>query len=124
VLRAYLAEASTELVALLTASTTQWSAAVSGAQSPASLELASGTSVIGIGGFSNGDPAPSLAQFQQWVGQGLIHYCVSGGQGGSGGPGGGSSGTASQISTWVAAHYTATTVGSATVYDLTAAATS
>ena len=117
-------EASSALVALLKASTTQWAAAVSGAQSAASLELASGTSVIGIGGFSNSDPAPTLAQFQQWVSQGLIHYYISGGQGGSGGPGGGSSSSASEISTWVAAHYTATTVGSSTVYDLTTAATS
>jgi len=117
-------EASSALVALLKASTTQWAAAVSGAQSAASLELASGTSVIGIGGFSNSDPAPTLAQFQQWVSQGLIHYYISGGQGGSGGPGGGSSSSASEISTWVSAHYTATTVGSSTVYDLTKAATS
>jgi hypothetical protein len=39
-----------------------------------------------------------------------------------GGGGGQSSGTGSAISTWVAAHYTATTVGGTTVYDLTVAA--
>jgi hypothetical protein len=39
--------------------------------------------------------------------------------GSSGGPGGGSDSSASQISAWVAANYTATTVGGTTVYDLT-----
>jgi len=34
------------------------------------------------------------------------------------GPGGTSNGTAQQIEEWVAANYTATTVGGVTVYDL------
>jgi hypothetical protein len=38
--------------------------------------------------------------------------------GGAGGAGGGTT-DASQISTWVAAHFTAKTVGGMTVYDLT-----
>ena len=37
-----------------------------------------------------------------------------------GGPGGGTSSTSS-IATWVANHFTATTVGGQTVYDLTKA---
>jgi hypothetical protein len=43
--------------------------------------------------------------------------------GGGGGQGGGST-ESSLIATWVAAHYTAKTVGSSTVYDLTQQATS
>ena len=35
-----------------------------------------------------------------------------------GGPGGGSSGTSSQISSWVEANFTATTVDGVTIYDL------
>jgi 4-amino-4-deoxy-L-arabinose transferase-like glycosyltransferase len=109
-----------ELAALLKASGTRWAAAVAGDQSAAELELSSGASVMAIGGWSGSDPAPTLVQFQQYVASGQIHYLVAAG-GSRGGPGG-SSGTYSEILTWVQAHYTATTVGSTTVYDLTAAA--
>jgi hypothetical protein len=112
------------VIALLRASTTTWAAATTGAQSAASLELSSGTSVIGIGGFTGSDPAPTLAQFKALVAAGQVHYFVvsGGGQGGGpgGGPGGGS-GSGSTIQEWVAATFTATTVGNATVYDLTSA---
>jgi 4-amino-4-deoxy-L-arabinose transferase-like glycosyltransferase len=119
------ASTDSALVALLQGSTTRWAAATSGALGAASLELASGASVIGIGGFLGSDPAPTLAQFQAWAKAGLIHYYVVSGGGPGGGPGGGTggrpggSGPASAIQTWVAAHYQAATVGSATVYDLT-----
>jgi hypothetical protein len=112
------------LTALLKASTTKWSAAVSGATTAADLELASGTSVIALGGWNGSDPSPTLAQFKAWVAAGNIHYYVSGGGMGGGGGAGGTSTDASQIATWVAAHYTAKTVGTSTVYDLTATATS
>jgi 4-amino-4-deoxy-L-arabinose transferase-like glycosyltransferase len=115
---------STELTALLKASTTKWSAAISGATSAANLELASGTSVIALGGWNGGDPSPTLAQFKADVAAGQIHYYISGGGMGGGGGAGGSSTASSQIATWVAATYKATTVGSNTVYDLTAATTS
>jgi len=110
---------SSELTALLKATTTTWAAATSGAQSAASLELATGQSVIGIGGFTGSDPAPTLAQFTAWVAQGKISYYIAGGNGGAGAGGpGGSSGSAAEISSWVAANYSSTTVGSTTVYDL------
>ena len=60
-----------------------WVAATSSAQTAASLELATGKSVMAIGGFSGGDPAITLARFKQLVGEGKIHYYVVGG-----GPGG------------------------------------
>jgi hypothetical protein len=101
---------------LLAKTTTKWAAATSGSQSAASLELASGKAVIGIGGWDGSDPAPTLAQFKQYVADGEISYYVVGGQGGGqGGPGGGST----EISDWVAANFTATTVGGQTVYQLT-----
>ena len=113
-----------ELTALLKASATKWSAAISGATSAADLELSSGTSVIALGGWNGGDPAPTLAQFQAYVTAGQIHYYIAGGGMGGGGGADGSSTQSAQIATWVAAHYTAKTVGSTTVYDLTQTATS
>jgi 4-amino-4-deoxy-L-arabinose transferase-like glycosyltransferase len=109
---------SSGLAALLKASTTRWSAAISGATSAADLELASGTAVIALGGWNGSDPSPTLAEFQAYVAAGQIHYFITGGGMGGGG-GGGSTTDSAQIATWVAANYTATTVGSTTVYDLT-----
>ncbi|MCX4098153.1 glycosyltransferase family 39 protein [Nocardia sp. alder85J] len=94
----------------------RWAAAAVGAQSTASLELNTGTSVMAIGGFTGSDPSPTPAQFQQYVADGDIHYFIAGGGMGPGGD----SGSAAQISTWVQQHYQATTVGGTTVYDLTA----
>jgi hypothetical protein len=107
-----------------------------------------GIPVMAIGGFSGTDPAPSLAEFEKLVSGHQIHYFVSGGAGGgfagppgesgasrasdfaaspdggapagfaaAGGPGGGS-GDASQITSWVEAHFKSETVGGTTVYDL------
>ncbi|QRY86348.1 glycosyltransferase family 39 protein [Tsukamurella tyrosinosolvens] len=106
-------KANAALVALLKDTTTHWAAAVNGAQSQGSLQLNSGRPVIAIGGFSGSDPAPTLAQFQQWVKDGKISYYVS-----SSGfrPGGGKS----EIQSWVEKNFTATKVGSATVYQLVA----
>jgi hypothetical protein len=71
----------------------RWVAAAASAQTASSLELATGKSVMAIGGFSGSDPAITLARFEQLVAEGKIHYYVAGGQGsgpgGFGGPGGG-----------------------------------
>ncbi|MFD5507887.1 ArnT family glycosyltransferase [Streptomyces sp. NPDC127051] len=108
-----------------------WAAAAVGAQNAASYQLASGEPVMPIGGFNGSDPSPTLARFQEYVRSGKIHYfigegartggegqtgqAVRGGQGG--GPGGG---TSSAITSWIQANYRSTTVGGATLYDLTA----
>ncbi len=110
---------NSELTALLEASTTKWSAAVSGATSAADLELASGTSVIALGGWNGSDPSPTLAEFQAYVAAGQIHYYISGGGMGGGGRMGGGTTQSSQIATWVSENYPATTVGGSTIYDLT-----
>jgi hypothetical protein len=47
------------------------------------------------------------------VAAGQIHYYIAGGGMG------GSANASAQIAAWVEAHYTAETVGSTTVYDLT-----
>ncbi|MFD9888294.1 glycosyltransferase family 39 protein [Amycolatopsis sp. NPDC059027] len=109
--------ANAQVIALLKAdTTTKWAAAQPSANAAASLALGSGRPVIAIGGFSGSDPAPTLAQFQQYVADGQVHYYVAGGRGG--GPGG-SRGTAGSITTWVEQHFTSLNVGGTTVYDLT-----
>jgi 4-amino-4-deoxy-L-arabinose transferase-like glycosyltransferase len=107
---------SATFIAALERTTTRWAAAVDGSNSAASLELsADGKAVMAIGGFTGSDPAPTLAQFEAYVAAGDITYYIAGGQGG--GPGGGG-GVASQITSWVEAHYKSTTVGGETVYVL------
>jgi 4-amino-4-deoxy-L-arabinose transferase-like glycosyltransferase len=115
------ATASSELVALLQATDTRWAAATTSSMTAAPYQLASGKSVMPIGGFNGGDASPTLAQFQAWVAEGKISYFIAG-NGGGGGRGGSAGGTGSAITTWVAAHYTAKTVGGTTIYDLTVAA--
>ena len=111
---------SAALTALLAKTTTKWAAATVGATGAAGYELASGKSVIAIGGWNGSDNAPTLAQFEAMVKAGQISYLIAGG--GMGGGGGGGGGSNSAITTWVAAHYTASTVGGTTVYNLTVAA--
>ncbi|MHC6594442.1 ArnT family glycosyltransferase [Arthrobacter sp. C152] len=110
--------ADAALTALLSGTTTKWSAIVSGASQAASLELASNTSVIALGGWNGGDPYPTLAQFQDMVSRGEISYFIEGGAGGMGGGMGGRGGN-SEVAAWVQATFQAQTVGNATVYTLT-----
>ena len=106
---------NSELTALLTATDGTWSAAVATSQTAASLELATGTAVMSTGGWGGSDSAVTLEQFQADVASGRISYYIGGGQGG----GRGRLGQHEQpIAEWVAANYTATTVGGQTVYDL------
>src|SRR3954447_24236587 len=113
--------ANAAVVALLkqNASSYRWIAATTSSMSSAPYQLASQEPVMAIGGFAGDDVNPTLAQFEAYVKAGLIHYYIAaGGHGGDrGGQGGG--GSASQISSWVAANFTAETVGGVTIYDLT-----
>jgi 4-amino-4-deoxy-L-arabinose transferase-like glycosyltransferase len=107
-----------ELVALLQqdADRYTWVAAAVGSNSAAGVQLAAGDPVMAIGGFNGSDPSPTLAQFRQYVAEGRIHYFLGGGR--LGGSMGGSD-AAREISAWVQQNFTATSVGGATVYDLT-----
>lgn len=111
---------SSELTTLLSTDADQyrWVAATTGSQGAATYQLATELPVMAIGGFTGGDPSPTLAQFQSYVAAGEIHYYVSGGN--RGGPGGGD-GSSAEIASWVESQFTATTVGGVQVYDLTAA---
>ncbi|WP_367129914.1 glycosyltransferase family 39 protein [Saccharothrix sp. HUAS TT1] len=103
---------SDELVDLLRGTTSTWAAATVSAQGAAELSLDSGKAVIGIGGWSGGDPAPTLDEFRQYVADGRIGYFVTGGTGGGGMRGG------DEIGEWVAANHEAVTIGGVTVYEL------
>jgi hypothetical protein len=97
-----------------------WVAAAVGANNASGYQLATGDPVMSLGGFNGSDPWPTLEAFQQYVANGEVHYFIGGG-GGRGGQLGGSNAT-TEIAQWVAANFTASTVGGVTVYDLTAPA--
>ncbi|MCX2932606.1 glycosyltransferase family 39 protein [Mycobacterium sp. CVI_P3] len=99
------------LAAALGATHTRWSAATSGSQAAASLEIASGTAVMAIGGWSK-DPVPTLHQFVDAVHAGKITYYVESGRMRRHDRVGG------QIADWVQHHYQPMKVGGATVYRL------
>jgi hypothetical protein len=118
------------LVSLLRqgASGYRWVAATSSSMTAAPLQLAADAPVMSLGGFDGGDPAITLGQFKADVAARKVHYFIGEGGGAGaggfrGGPGGGR-GTTSSIAEWISANFTATTVGSATVYDLSRAHTS
>ncbi|MFZ0251341.1 MAG: glycosyltransferase family 39 protein [Acidimicrobiales bacterium] len=101
-----------------------WAAATVNSNNAAGYQLGSGEPVMAIGGFNGTDPAPTLAQFEKYVSEGKIHYFIASGGGGFGGGGfggggAGGSGDASQITSWVEAHFTSETLGGVTVYNLT-----
>nr|WP_246024106.1 glycosyltransferase family 39 protein [Nocardia yunnanensis] len=127
-----------QLVGLLQATHTRWSAAIDRSSPAAGLELASRTSVLAIGGFTSADPVPTLPQFQDLVRDHEISYYLVpevklpdswrvdktpkdpaapvDPEQGIWRPAGNK-----QILDWVRAHYTATQkFGDMTAYDLTA----
>jgi 4-amino-4-deoxy-L-arabinose transferase-like glycosyltransferase len=110
-----------ELVAALQANAGayRWVAATTGANNAAGLALASGESVMAIGGFNGTDPSPTLTQFQHAVARGEIHFYIAG-PAAAGFPGAqGGSNDAAQISRWVTGSFTPRTLGGVAVYDLT-----
>jgi len=106
------------LVTALKSGSYRWAAATTGDNEAATLELASGTSVMALGGYNGTDPALTLAQFQAVVSAGKIHYYIADSQGFIGSTAASTS-TAYTIQQWVESTYTATTIGGTTVYDLT-----
>ncbi len=116
---------NTRLAGLLAATHTRWSAATNGSQSAAALEIASGTSVMAVGGWS-GDPVPTLQQFIDDVHAGKISYYVEAGRGPNSPAIHGevirstlhSAAHTREIADWVAANYPGTFIGGSTVYRL------
>ncbi|QIS22950.1 ArnT family glycosyltransferase [Nocardia terpenica] len=66
--------ATPQLDALLRGADNRWAAATVGSQQVSSIELNTGASLLAIGGFSGRDNSPTLAQFQQYVAAGDVHY--------------------------------------------------
>jgi 4-amino-4-deoxy-L-arabinose transferase-like glycosyltransferase len=106
------------LDALLVGTDNRWAAATVGSHTTSSLELSTGKSVMAVGGFRGRDNSPTLAQFQNDVASGQIHYFIRDNRPGAdhGNP---SSDAAGQITSWVAANFVPQQVGDVTVYDLT-----
>nr|WP_221376954.1 glycosyltransferase family 39 protein [Actinoplanes polyasparticus] len=115
------ATVSDEMKALLESNADQytWVAAAVGSQSASGYQLATGDPVMAVGGFNGSDPSPTLTQFQQYVAEGKIHYFIGGGGFAGGRSDSGGSSASAEIATWVAENFTAQTVGTTTVYDLT-----
>jgi 4-amino-4-deoxy-L-arabinose transferase-like glycosyltransferase len=113
---------SAELVALLEpdASSYTWVAAAVGSNSASGYQLATGDPVMAIGGFNGSDPSPTLAQFQQYVEEGRIHYFIGGGGAGGGMRADSGSSSSQEIAAWVEQNFSSETVGGVAVYDLTA----
>nr|WP_254451073.1 glycosyltransferase family 39 protein [Aeromicrobium stalagmiti] len=89
-----------------------WVAAVPGARASSAYQLATGRPVIGVGGYKQTDPAPSVEQFAAWVADGRVHYYIDAT----------ASGPATQlVRDWVKANFTPELIGDHTVYDLTSA---
>jgi 4-amino-4-deoxy-L-arabinose transferase-like glycosyltransferase len=112
------ATVSSQLSTLLKAEASKysWVAAAVGSNTAAGYQLAAQEPVMPVGGFNGSDPSPTLAQFEQYVADGKIHYFIAGGVGGQSNGGSSDSGS---IASWVEANFTAQTVGGVTLYDLT-----
>jgi len=105
------------------ASSYTWVAATVGSNSAAGYQLATRDPIMAIGGFNGSDPTPTLAQFKKYAAEGKIHYFVSTGGSGQSSVGGASpnssgTGTGTAITSWVEAHFKATTVDGVTLYNL------
>jgi 4-amino-4-deoxy-L-arabinose transferase-like glycosyltransferase len=105
------------LEALVQGTDNRWAAAAVGSFQVSDVELKTGTSLMAIGGFSGGDPSPTLAQFQQDVADGQVRYFIAGNDK-EGGPMNHRTGVANDITTWVEQHFTKMDVGGTEVYDL------
>jgi 4-amino-4-deoxy-L-arabinose transferase-like glycosyltransferase len=105
-----------DLEAMLKRTNTEWSAAIMRSSSAASLELSTDTAVMAIGGFSGSDPVPTLGEFKDDVAQHKVAYYITIHNRGRG-PGWGSR-SHTDITKWVTATFPSTTVGDATVYNL------
>jgi 4-amino-4-deoxy-L-arabinose transferase-like glycosyltransferase len=95
-----------------------WIVAVSGADQAGAIELSTGLPVMAMGGFSGGDPTPTLAQLKADVASGQLRYVLIGGRGGAGLE------RSSSVSDWVMSNGTVVaSVGNGALYDLSGVAT-
>jgi 4-amino-4-deoxy-L-arabinose transferase-like glycosyltransferase len=103
-------ETSSKLIDYLTAHRdgATWLVAVQGSSAAAAIILQTGgLPVMAMGGFRGTDPAPTLAQLEQYVKQGKLHYVLTGGGGLGGGGFGGRAGGTTSVTSWVEQNCTA-----------------
>jgi 4-amino-4-deoxy-L-arabinose transferase-like glycosyltransferase len=95
----------------------RWIVAAGGSQVAAGIQLAAGLPVMTMGGFSGGDPTPTLAELEAYVASGAVRFVLID-DGGRIGPGG-RSGVISARTAWVTSVCAPVTIGGATVglYD-------
>ncbi|MGH3808527.1 MAG: ArnT family glycosyltransferase [Pseudonocardiaceae bacterium] len=66
----------------------------------------SDAAIVGMGGFSGQDPAPTVATLAQWVQQGQLRFVLTGGAGPGGAGRAGRGGVSTQRTQWVQQHCT------------------
>ncbi|MGJ0119562.1 ArnT family glycosyltransferase [Williamsia sp. MIQD14] len=93
----------------------RWAAATVSALSASGYQLAIEKPVMPVGGFSGGDPSPTLAQFQRYVADHQIHWFIAFA---SPIPMRESTSASAQITSWVMAHHRPQIVDGVTLYDL------
>ena len=115
------AEVSEDVAAVLSedASAYTWAAAAVGSNRAAGYQLATELPVMPLGGFNGSDPSPTLAEFQQYVADGRVHWFIGGG---AGMRSDGGSASAQAIAAWVEENFATRTVDGVTLYDLSAPA--
>jgi len=101
----------------------RWIVAVDGSQAAAAIQLAAEQPVMSMGGFTGGDPTPTLEQLRADVAAGQLRYVLLGnGGGGPGGPGGfgvpGGAGGSASVSAWVTSACTTVTVDGSSLSGL------
>ncbi|AYF77230.1 phospholipid carrier-dependent glycosyltransferase [Nocardia yunnanensis] len=101
-----------------------WVAATVSSNSAAGFQLATQLPVMPVGGFNGSDPSPTLAQFQEYVQVGRIHYFIAGNQMGGERGNGNTKSQSAQITAWVKDHFNSQEVDGITLYDLTSPTTS
>lgn len=101
----------------------RWIVAANGSMVAASIQLAAGQPVMTMGGFTGGDPTPSLDQLQSTIASGELRYVLVSGNTGPGGPGPGIFGHGSSLGSWVARSCAAVTIDgvSTGLYDCSGA---
>ena len=95
-----------------------WAAATVGSNNASGYQLATRAPVMAVGGFNGTDPAPTLAQFQQYVSDHRIHYFVVSDVMGRIRSNSGGSAEASAITEWVTTTFQPVTYDGVTLYDL------
>jgi 4-amino-4-deoxy-L-arabinose transferase-like glycosyltransferase len=97
----------------------RWVVATVGDLPAGGYQLATGDPVMAIGGWTGGDPVPSLAEFKNMVAHHQVHYFIPAGTYGGIVLGASQAGSdACQVTGWVERNFAARRVSGVVVYDL------